>query len=802
MRRGTIVAGAACFAAGIACQTALSLTAARWLWLIAAGLVAAMGAAVRGRVSSAAVTLLLVAWGGWWCALAELRLDDGLDEFIEAGPVTVRGVVVSHPERDGDRVHAVVRLRQVQRGPAAAASRALLRLTVEGGPPLAYGDEVELRAELRRPRPATNPGAFDYKAYLNRQGVTVTAYVAHARHLAVTGRRLLNPLMHAGGALRDRVREGLAASLPPEAAAVAASVVLGDRRPLPAELEEAFRRAGVSHLLAVSGLHVGFLAGFALALLGALRVPPAWRVAATAWLVWLYVFATGARPPAVRAGVMASAALVAGAAGRGRDAPGALAAAAWVLLWHNPLLLSDVSFQLSFAAAAAIVAWHGALARRLRRLPGPLAAGAAVAAAAQLGVTPLLARTFHRLSVVGWAGSVAGSPLASLLVPAGLAAGLVYHVSPEAGRLLGRVAGHAASWLAALARGLGGLPWSSVDAAPPSPAVMAGWWLLWWSALTGSAPRRRRRQAAALAAALLAFGLWTPLLDAWAAPRLTLVFLDVGQGDAVFIRTPEGVTALVDGGGSPYPSGEPDRDPGENVIVPYLRYAGVGVVDVVVNTHPHEDHLQGLLAVLARRRPPLVVDGGGSGPGPSWAEYQRLVGELAPVRWIARAGDVIRLGRDVRLEVLHPGAPMSGTRSDLNNNSLVLRLVYGETAALLTGDVEAEAQLALLRQGADVRADVVKVPHHGSRWALVSAFYEAVGARVAVITVGRNNYGHPSEEVIAALEGMGVRVYRTDANGAVIFSSDGRRWSVRTMQRRRARAGSGRRGGEMDAGRR
>src|SRR5690606_22501393 len=200
MRRGTIVAGAACFAAGIACQTALSLTAARWLWLIAAGLVAAMGAAVRGRVSSAAVTLLLVAWGGWWCALAELRLDDGLDEFIEAGPVTVRGVVVSHPERDGDRVHAVVRLRQVQRGPAAAASRALLRLTVEGGPPLAYGDEVEVRAELRRPRPATNPGAFDYKAYLNRQGVTVTAYVADARHLAVTGRRLLDPLMHAGGA--------------------------------------------------------------------------------------------------------------------------------------------------------------------------------------------------------------------------------------------------------------------------------------------------------------------------------------------------------------------------------------------------------------------------------------------------------------------------------------------------------------------------------------------------------------------------------------------------------------------------
>src|SRR5690606_4613649 len=165
MRRGTIVAGAACFAAGIACQTALSLTAARWLWLIAAGLVAAMGAAVRGRVSSAAVTLLLVAWGGWWCALAELRLDDGLDECSESDPGRVRGVGVSHPERDGDGVHGGVRRRQGQGGPAAAASRAVRRLTVEGGPPLAYGDEVEVRAGLRRARPAANPGAFDYKAY-------------------------------------------------------------------------------------------------------------------------------------------------------------------------------------------------------------------------------------------------------------------------------------------------------------------------------------------------------------------------------------------------------------------------------------------------------------------------------------------------------------------------------------------------------------------------------------------------------------------------------------------------------------
>lgn len=780
------------FAAGIASQGLLSLSAAQWLWLLASGVFVSLGAAARGRRADIIVALLIAAWGGWWCAVAEAGLEDGLDRFVDSGPVVVRGVVVSHPESVDDRTYVVVRVRAAARGDDEAKANTRLRLTVVDSPPLMYGDVIEVRAELRRPAPAGNPGAFDYRRWLHRQKITMTAFVPYSRHLTVVGSEPPGRFMYAAAVVREWVRTGLAGALSEENAPLAVAMVLGDRRPLSAEVEEQFRRAGVTHLLSVSGLHVGFFVALGWSLLRLLRTPPAVRVVATVALSWLYVLAAGARPPAVRAGIMATSGLVAVGLGRGRDAPSALTAGAVCLLVHNPLLLFDVSFQLSFAATAAIVGWLAPLRQYFAWLPRPVATGAALTAAAQIGVTPLLAGTFQELSVVGFVGSLVGSPIVSLLVPLGAATGLAYNVSTIAGTWLGTAAETVVNVLMVVVRGLSSLPWAFIDVAPPSPAFMAGWWLGWWALLRPTTAVRRRRRSAMAAVALCVVSLWSPLLHALPASELEMVMLDVGQGDAIFIRTPDGVTALVDGGGNIFAADDPSANPGETVILPYLRYVGAGVVDVVINTHPHEDHVQGLLPVMSRRRVALAVDGGQDAAGPSWPAYLRLVEEQGIVRWIAAPGHVIRLGRRTMLEVLHPGDFMFDTRSDLNNNSVVVRLVHGNTAALLTGDIETEAQLELLRRGADLRAEVVKVPHHGSRWALVSAFYEAVGADIAVITVGRNNYGHPSPEVIDALEAMGTRVYRTDIDGAVVLRSDGTRWTVRTTRLRRGRNGSNR----------
>ncbi len=610
MGRGRVLIWCVGFAAGIAAQGRLSLSPATWLATGALATVAALAAAVRGRTPALVVALLVAVSGGWWCAQADRRLDDGLDDFIGDGPVLVYGTVVGHPETADNRAHVVVQLTRVERDDVAVASRARLRLTVMDAPPLSYGDKIQVRTELRRPMPATNPGAFDYRSYLHRQGITLTAFVAHARHLSVAGRQPPNPFMYAGGVVRRWIQTGLSAALPPEAARVAGAVVMGDRRALSPDVEEQFRRAGVSHLLAVSGLHVGFLAAFGFALLQALRVPESWRTVAVLGLVWLYVLATGARAPAVRAGIMTTAATVAASSGR-RDTPNALAAAALALLVHNPLLLFDASFQLSFTATAAIVWGYGPILERLRWLPRPVASAAAVTAAAQLGVTPLLAGTFHQLSVVGFVGSLVGSPVASLLVPVGLAAGVAGHVSALPSAWLGAAAALLADILTALAGRLASLSWAFIDVAPPPWTAVVAWWLFWWAVLRFRAPARRRRLALLAAATLAVVSLWSPLLGAWAPSELQLVFLDVGQGDAVLIRTPQGVTALVDGGGNVFSAARTRCKPGGE------RHPALPAVRGRRRRGRHRQHTsprRPFARPAARSRPASGAAGGGQRP--------------------------------------------------------------------------------------------------------------------------------------------------------------------------------------------
>lgn len=794
MRRPVVV-GTALFAAGIVLEGALSFGVVPWMVLAGgAGLLlprtrlAGPGpAAVYGLTAA----LVLAAAGGWWHARHRSALDDGLDEYIDGDPVSITGVVVELPEVGSDRTYYVVRLTGLAPSVAGETREGLpfrgrprLRLTVVGPRRFSYGDVLEARLVLERPAPASNPGAFDYKEYLHRQGITATAFVRYPRHVTAVGRRWLNPVVGWAGAARDWIVAGLYGALPDDAARLAAGVALGDRRGMAPEVEEAFRRAGISHLLAVSGMHVGFVAAAAAALIKLLRIPRGPGTLLAAGLLWSYVLITGGRPPAVRAAVGGTVALAALQRGQRVDGATVLAAAAFCLMLQNPLVLYDVSFQLSFAAAGAIAAGFQPLqsALRRRRLPKAAASAVAVAVCAQWGVLPLVARTFHEVSSVGLAAGLLAAPLVAGLVPAAVATALLHPVWPWAARAPATFVLWGAGVLEGLSRSFSALPWATVVVPKPSFLLVGAIWMLGLLLLRGGEmPPRRRRRGWAFTAALLLVNLWSGFVKP--TPGVELVAIDVGQGDALFIRTSSGATALVDGGGvfQP-PDAERVPDTGLDIVIPYLRYRGISRIDLVINTHPHEDHLQGLLPVLEQFPVGMAVDGGYPGGTPSWAAYEALVSRRNIPRHIARPGDVFRLDEKTHIEVLHPGrVPMEGTRSDPNNNSVVLRLVHADTAALLTGDIETEAQLALLRGRADVRADVVKVPHHGSRHGLVTAFYEAIGPELAVIPVGRNSHGHPSPELIDVLHRMGAAVYRTDVHGAVTFTSDGRSWNVRTV---------------------
>lgn len=281
-----------------------------------------------------------------------------------------------------------------------------------------------------------------------------------------------------------------------------------------------------------------------------------------------------------------------------------------------------------------------------------------------------------------------------------------------------------------------------------------------------------------LAAAAAAAAIWTYAFLS-GGRDLTVTFLDVGEGACTVIRTPSGRTIVVDCGTSSWRRSE---TVGEKLVAPYLRSLGVGRIDVAVLTHPHADHVSGYARLLDVEPAAVVLDIGAKHASPHYKAFLRSVGHCGAAYRTARRGQVIDTRDGVKLRVLSPDP--AEPAADLNDSSTVLRVTYGRTAFLLAADVGEETERSILAGGEAVASQVLQVGHHGSESSTSPEWLAAVKPSLAVISCGRHNeYGHPSRETTDRLNAFGVKTYRTDTNGAVQFSTDGRAISVRTFRR-------------------
>jgi competence protein ComEC len=510
-----------------------------------------------------------------------------------------------------------------------------------------------------------------------------------------------------------------------------------------------------------------------------------------------YVVLTGASPSVVRAALMAAAMLVARLGGSRAHAASALALAALVMLLAAPPVLWDVGFQLSLLATGGLI-WFGApIERRLHRWPAWIREPVALTLAAQLTTLPVILVNFERLSLVAPIANVLVVPfvpLAMLFGAVAAVAGLLdgpVHL-PIIGAVLTWLAGGAA-WLVLrvivwLGTTVASVPNAAVDVSVP-PALAIAWLpmlaLADWairdqrpSMQPGPDERPPNEWARRLVRPLPIGGaLVGVLLVITVASRpdglLHLTVLDIGQGDAILIEGPDGATMLVDGGPDPELT---LRRIGANL--PFFARR----IDLLVLSHPHQDHVAGLVDVLDRFRVGAVLHGGIHFHNPA---YDRLLTDASdadlPVR-LLRAGHTLALGGSVTLEVLYPSetdaaAPLP--EGDINNGSVVLLLRVGAFSALLTGDAEAPVESALVARGHVSPVDVLKVGHHGSTSSTTRELLAATQPAVAVISSGEGNeYGHPAPETLAAL--AGVATFRTDLHGDVEIVTDGRTFRVRT----------------------
>jgi competence protein ComEC len=325
-----------------------------------------------------------------------------------------------------------------------------------------------------------------------------------------------------------------------------------------------------------------------------------------------------------------------------------------------------------------------------------------------------------------------------------------------------------------------GFPFACRYFAPPGLLVI----LIYYIILVGGLEmmKGRLKMRIGKAAILLLLLLCTALLSgvsSHAAGDLVVSFIDVGQGDSILIEAPSGQKALIDGGGRQENASSKSlnkEDPvGRSIVVPFLRKKGINKLDLVVLTHPHDDHVAGLPYVLEKIKAKMVMDSGQPQISRGYSRFLKLIAQKKVPYKIARAGQIIDLGEGVKGYILHPSEPLiSGTESDLNNNSIVIKLDYGKTTFLFMGDAGFEAENRILSKGYSLISDVLKVGHHGSMTSTSIKLLEAVRPKYAVISVGvKNRYGHPSPETLRRMENFGIKVLRTDLNGAVIFRSDG-----------------------------
>ncbi len=774
------------FVVGIYFGSQLPLPLSIALPVIAAALIAAL--LWRKQRAILLVGLCLIAFLCGAIRFQAVPTADALQSYIGAGTVEIIGVVAEEPDPKNGATNLLLSAREINLdGDWLEASGGVLVRTTRY-PSYRYGDLLQVSGELEEPPQLSD---FDYRAYLARQGIYSTMYYPCVELLeSGQGPQPLQGLY----SFRERMGEALSTSISEPQASLAQAILLGIRGNIPSSLYQDFQRSGMAHLLAISGLHMAIVGGILLSASVSVfgRGRPTYFLV-TLTTLWVYALLAGMAPSVVRAAIMVSLFLLAVYLGRQRSVTTALAFAAAIMVALDPNILWQVSFQLSFAAVMGIIIlaptfqrWGGEI-----RAPRIVVDSLSFSLAAILATIPLVGHYFGYISLVGLPATLLTLPVLPGIIVLSALVGLVGLFALPLAQVIGWVAWLFLAYMSGVAGIFADLPYSSLEL-----GSMDAVWVWLYYGLFGSAiwlgSRRKRifpsigagvkgamRRATSLSRRLPIKWVLIPLLIAailiWVAAavaptggRLSVSFLDVGQGDAILITTPAGQHILVDGGPSPE---EVCLEVGE--ALPFWERS----IDLVILTHAHDDHVTGLVEVLRRYQVGQVMSPEFPSTSNAYSEWLSVIEDNSIPYIRAQAGQTIDLGGGATLEVLHPPAEfLEGTESDIDNNGVILRLEMGEVSFLLTADLFMEGEQYLIDQGVELRSTVLKVGHHGSSTSTSSGFLAAVNPQVAVISAGADNpFGHPSAEVMARLtERLGQdSIYLTAERGTITLTTDG-----------------------------
>lgn len=698
-----------------------------------------------------------------------LPSPEDIANYAGKGYLSVVGQVDDAPKVREEKLLFPLKVEKAAKNKAAG----IIYVSVQGKrSDLNYGDKIEARGVLSEFRSYSNPLMPEG---LKGCGLNATFY----EKLSGGGG---NPLKKAALWFSQKFNDVLMKILPQNDATLLGSILLGSSvSPLPEETKNTYRKAGLIHLLVVSGTQVSILIGVCLNLTRAAGLPQWLCIAVTSFFNLMLVVVTGAGASILRAAIMGQITLIGLLFERKKEFYTSLALSALILLIVDPATLFDIGFQLSFAATWALVYIAPVLEKKMPQL-------LAISLAPIMATSPIIAFYFSQLSFIAIISNLLVLPWVEFLVILGFSTTLLGFIFLPLAQIFGNTIWVMLSILEKIANAVAALPFACFYIYAPSLLLIGGYYTVLIALVEVLKKEGRiftKKKIAFVLILFLTIFVWDRVFTAptLGGQEMTVTFLDVGQGDSILIEPPGGKKILIDGGGvDRITDKQNDDDPvGEKVVVPFLHRKGINRLDLVILTHPHADHLGGLNKVLEEIKVDQVLDSGQVYNSQAYQRFRELVRANGIRYSIAQAGQVLNFGDNLKGYIFNPILPLLG---NTNSDSIVMRLVYGDISFLFTGDMEGNGEERILQSSViSLQSTILKIGHHGSRTSTSDEFLRAVKPKLAVISVGkRNRYRHPHAPTLQKLNEFGIKVCRTDENGAVVVKTDGRSFISETTR--------------------
>lgn len=676
------------------------------------------------------------------------------------------GYVVNYPSYDGKRGSFILKTEEPH------PLRAKVQVFCNFDPGLNKGDKVQIKGKLTPPGPPGNPGEFDYRTYLARENIYYILNLDKEENL-----RILQPnsniLYKFSNSYRQRLEIVANEAMGEDGAGILLGMLIGKIDGINEDEYEDYQKTGIVHVFSVSGLHVGFLLIFCHGLITLLNLSSRAKFYTSLTALFIYGTLVGWPVTVIRASIMGALGVLALYVRRDRNLLDSLGLAGLLIILIDPYAPFKIGFQLSFAATWGLVYIYPLIKNSLA-IKNKIMDYLLIPVCAQIPIIPFIAYHFNLFSLISVISNIVLGYVLGLIVILGFAAMTLLLFSHTLFTVIAIPTTALIDLVRTINNWLVDLPLAYIHVATPSLLTI----ILYFTGLALLILYLNKKvnpHGAIAGIGLIIVFITIILLPAsfYNKGQLEVVVIDVGQGDSILLKSPQGKFILIDGGGSDF------TDVGKRKVLAYLKHRGIRNLYLAINTHPDTDHLRGLERVL---REVEVNNIGIPYTLRDSEKYQQLKAiareQDAKVIPLAR-GQILNIEPDFTFEVFHPDTKNNGTGTD-NDESVVLLAKYRNFSILLTGDIEKDGLRRMLNDNNLTPVTVLKVPHHGSRNSLVPELYNQTRPLYALVSAGRNNsFGHPHEEILAELKKYGTIVFRTDQGGLIYIESDGTHMQIK-----------------------